>query len=162
VYIVWSKTWALDVHADVPESSIGGWRDALDAGGERGLRAVVAMGRLPDPQLATAIRAIGATRLMTSSVLKVYRFLAALPDGVLHSALKGSARLWRPSPTVMGRATEVLGEPAREPIALSLRREPDGSAYLLELTSGGHAAPATVRIPVRSEMPRRGRSASGS
>jgi len=161
-YVVWSKTWALDVHADVSESSIAGWHADLDAGGERGLRAMVAMGRLSDPQLATAIRATGATRLMTSSALKVYRLLAALPDGALHSALKRSARLWRPSPTVMGRATEVLGEPAREPIALSLRPEPDGSAYLLELTSGGRAAQVTVRIPVRSGMPRRGRSTSGS
>jgi hypothetical protein len=155
MYIVWSKTWALDVIADVPESRIAGWSADLDAGGERALRALVGMARLSEPQWSTAIRATGTTGLLTPSALKALRLLAALPEGVLNSALTRRTRLWMPSPTVMSRASDVLGEPVREPLALMLRPAPDGPGFLLELTYGGRKTPAVVRIPTLREKPRR-------
>ncbi len=149
VYVVWSMTWAFDAQADVPESRIASWRTDLEEGRERGLRAVVAMSRLSDPQIAVVEGATGATRLATPSVLRACRLLAALPGDVLNSAKKRRIRLWRPAPVMVSRAADVLGGPALEPLDLRLRPEPDGSAYLLELTSGGLEVPAAVRIPTR-------------
>jgi len=50
--IVWSKTWGLDVIADVSGSRIAGWSADLDAVGER---ALVGIARLSDRQWPTAI-----------------------------------------------------------------------------------------------------------
>lgn len=149
VYIVWSKTWALDTIADVPEGRSAGWSADLDAGGERALLAFVSMARLSDAQLATAVRATGTANLLTSSTLKALRVLAALPQTTLSSVLTRRTRVWTPSPTVMSRVGDLLGEGVREPLWLRLRPDHDRSSYTLELTHGDRVTPAVVRLPCR-------------
>jgi len=150
VTIVWSKTWALDLEADVPDSKIRTWRGQLEAGGKSALAAMISMSELADSKLAVAVEATGAAGLTTPSVVAACRLLGALSPATRAEASQGWVRIARPSQQVLFLSGQLMGHPVAAPLSIWARLAPDGSACVLELTFGDGGTPSSILIPLKT------------